>query len=69
MNAPAHLPRSRRSPRASAPEIKRLIKAARDAGLDPAGFEAFPDGTVRVFTAAAAARPDLFEQMEREGKI
>lgn len=68
VNAPAALPRAR-SPFARSPEIKRLIKAARDAGLDVGGFDALPDGTVRVFTAAAASRPDLFDELEQAGKL
>lgn len=70
MNAPANLPRQRRSPYASTPEIKRLVKAARALDIDVAGFEAFPDGTIRIFRAGAEpGKPDLFEQMEKQGKI
>jgi hypothetical protein len=53
----------------SATEIKRLIKAARDAGLDPAGFEASPDGTIKVVEARAQAPDDLFAKLEKQGKI
>lgn len=53
----------------SSPEIKRVLKAARDAGLDPAGFDALPDGTVRVFGANAAPPSDLFGEMEKKGLI
>jgi hypothetical protein len=53
----------------SSPEIKRVLKAARDAGLDPAGFEATPDG-IRVFEARAIpAEGTLFDELERQGKI
>lgn len=53
------------------PEIKRLIKAGRDAGLDVAGFEASPDGTIRVVEARAipAAPPTLFDELEEQGKL
>jgi hypothetical protein len=53
------------------PEIKRLIKAARDSGLDPAGFDALPDGTVRIVEARAMPQPaeSLFDNLEAAGKI
>lgn len=72
MNArPANLPTARRSTYPRSPDIKRLIKAARDAGLDVAGFEASPDGTVRVVEARALpAQPaSLFDELESKGKI
>lgn len=34
--------------------IKRVVDAAREAGIDVAGFELHPDGTVRVFDARMA---------------
>lgn len=43
-------------PRASYPTkavIERAFKAARDLGLDPAGFEVSPNGTVRVLLGGA----------------
>lgn len=51
--------------------IRRLINAARKAGLDPAGVEALPDGTVRLLDARLAPKQsaDLFEELERAGKI
>lgn len=67
MNAHATIPPPRKLP--SSPEIKRVVKAARDAGLDVAGVDALPDGTVRVFTAAAAPGIDLFAQLEKQGKL
>ncbi|HEY1605581.1 MAG TPA: hypothetical protein VGF77_08270 [Allosphingosinicella sp.] len=56
---------------ARSPEIKRLMKAARDSGLDPAGFEALPDGTVRVLEARAIPKPaeNIFDRLVAEGKI
>lgn len=62
---------NRRSPYPSSPEIKRLIKAARDAGLDVAGIEASPDGTVRLVEARAlpAAPASLFDELVAKGKI
>lgn len=70
MNAPPNLPRARRSAYASSPEIKRLVKAAKAADLDVAGFDALPDGTIRIFTASAeATKLDLFAEMEKQGKI
>lgn len=66
MNAHSAFPRHARSP-----QIKRLIKAARDAGLDVAGFDALPDGTIRVFEARALPAPpgSLFDELESKGKI
>jgi hypothetical protein len=51
--------------------VRRLIDAARKAGLDPAGVEALPDGTVRLLDARLAPKQsaDLFEELERAGKL
>jgi len=51
--------------------IKRTVAAARAAGLDPAGFEVSPDGSIRVFEARAdpAAPANLFDQLEAKGAI
>ena len=56
---------------AGAVTIKRLMSAAEKAGLDVAGFEALPDGTVRVFDARTAPRPapTLFDELEQSGKL
>lgn len=44
--------------------IRRAMNAARQAGLDVAGIEVSPDGTIRVFDVRAAKQdpPDLYEQ-------
>lgn len=58
------------SPYAGKVAIRHLIEAGKAAGLDVAGFEALPDGSVRVFTAAAAPKPnDLFDELDRKGKL
>jgi hypothetical protein len=52
--------------------IARMIRAARKAGLDVAGFDALPDGTIRIMDARAMPNPpapDLFAQLDAEGKI
>ena len=51
--------------------VKRVIEAARAAGLDVGGVSVAPDGTVQVIEARLAAPPpaDLFEQLERDGKL
>lgn len=53
--------------------IRHVIEAARDLGLDVAGFEVTLDGTIRVFEARGQAQQDqpqsLFEKLEAEGKI
>lgn len=65
---PNKAPRVRR---ASAIAVKRLIETAVKAGLDVAGFEALPDGTVRVFDARSAPKPapTLFDELEQAGKL
>lgn len=45
MNAPARL----RYPRKA--EIARAVEAAKACGLDVAGFEVSPDGTIRIMEA------------------
>jgi hypothetical protein len=69
MNAQSKIAGQNLSGYPSATEVKRLIKAARDAGLDPAGFEASPDGTIKVVEARAQAPDDLFAKLEKQGKI
>lgn len=46
-------------------DIKRLIAAARDSGIDPAGIEMSPDGTIRIIEARATSAPaDEFSKWE-----
>lgn len=56
---------------AGAVPIKRSIAAARKAGVDVAGVEVLPDGTIRLLDARLApqAPADLFEKLEQEGKL
>lgn len=51
--------------------IQHVVKAAGKAGIDAAGVEVSPDGTIRVLDARLAPRPpaDLFEQLEQAGKL
>lgn len=57
--------------------IDRMVGAARKAGLDVAGFDALPDGTIRILDARIMPKPaagdapeeSLFEKLEREGKL
>ena len=49
--------------------IRIALEAARAGDLDPAGFDVLPDGTIRVFTAAAAPRGTLFDELEQAGKL
>jgi len=37
-------------------KIKQMIEAARSCGLDVCGFEASPDGSIRIVEARAAAQ-------------
>ncbi len=51
--------------------IKRAIEAARAAGLDVAGFDLLPNGTIKVFdrTLSPAQPKDEFEEWEAAGKL
>ncbi|MCZ4340143.1 hypothetical protein O4H52_00895 [Sphingomonadaceae bacterium G21617-S1] len=51
--------------------IRRAVETARALGLDVAGFEVSPDGTIRVIDARIEqAKPQsLFDQLEAAGKI
>lgn len=51
--------------------IERALRAARAGGLDVGGFEAAPDGTIRVLEARLMpkADEDLFDQLDREGRL
>ena len=46
--------------------IKRLVAAARNAGIDVADLEVTPDGVVRMMSARAteASRPNSFDRFE-----
>lgn len=56
---------------ASQAVIERMLAAARKAGLDPAGFEASRDGTVRIIEARAMPQQttDLFDELDQLGKL
>lgn len=51
--------------------IRRAKEAADAFGLDVAGLELAPDGTIRVMEARAMPKKEesLFDQLEREGKL
>lgn len=52
--------------------IDRMVKAGEACGLDVIGFEALPDGTIRILdrSAVPAAPPaDEFEAWERQGSL
>lgn len=55
---------SGKSPYPSVPNVKRMIAAAKAAGLDVAGIEVSPDGMIRIIEARAlpAKGDDLFDQ-------
>jgi hypothetical protein len=66
MNAPARLPQRGYAGKVA---IRHLVEAARAAGLDPAGIEALPDGTIRVVEARALPKPTLFDELDQSGQI
>lgn len=44
-------------------QIKRVVDAARDAGIDVGGVEVTPEGTIRVMTVPVPAPPrDAYEE-------
>lgn len=53
--------------------IRHAVETARDLGLDVAGFEVSPDGTIRVMEARAMPKPatpdNLYDRLKAEGKL
>lgn len=54
--------------------IKHAVQAARELGLDVAGYEITLEGTIRVMEARAipqtqSGSQSLFDKLEAEGKI
>lgn len=52
--------------------IARMVKAGTEIGLDVVGFEALPDGTIRVIDRSAVPAPppaDEFEAWDQQGKL
>lgn len=43
-------------------QIERAIAAAKACGLDVAGFEVSPEGTIRIMEARAVANPTDFDR-------
>lgn len=74
MNALATSPRRRRE-RAIYPgkvAIRHAKEAALEMGIDPAGLEICPDGTIRIFDRAAlptAAPKDEFDEWLQSGRL
>lgn len=66
MSHPASLRKSRSYPGKVA--IRHAVEAARELGLDIAGYELSPDGTIRVFEARAnPPKPQTdFDRFEAE---
>lgn len=56
MNAPVKF----RYPRKA--EIERIVSAAKSCGIDVAGFEVSPDGTIRIMEARAVANVNDFDR-------
>jgi hypothetical protein len=51
--------------------IRHVVEAAKACGIDVAGIEVSPDGSIRAIDARLApSRPlDEFERLEAEGKL
>lgn len=52
--------------------IARMVKTGTAIGLDVVGFEALPDGTIRVIDRSAVPAPppaDEFEAWDQQGKL
>lgn len=50
--------------------IRHAVTTARAVGIDVAGFDLLPDGTIRVLDARAIGKPkDEFELWEQSGKL
>jgi hypothetical protein len=56
MNAPARFHYPRRA------QIERIVAAAKACGLDVAGFEVSPDGTIRIMEARAVTDKTDFDR-------
>lgn len=67
MNAPAKI-KPHYPPKA---KLRDYVAQARELGLDVAGFEVSPDGTIRILSSAAfPAKPkDEFEAWDQAGKL
>lgn len=46
-------------------EITRAVAAAKDCGLDVAGIEVAPDGTIRILEARAVTAPTAATDFDR----
>jgi hypothetical protein len=59
VNAPANI-----KPRyANVTKVRGFVKLARELGIDVAGFEVSPDGTIRI--VEARAKPDVMTDYDR----
>jgi len=52
-------------------EVRRFLTTARECGLDVAGFEVSPDGSIRILEARAMPEQamDEFDRLEAEGRL
>jgi hypothetical protein len=51
--------------------IAHVVNAAKKLGIDVAGVEVSPDGTIRAVDARVAVAPpaSLFDELEQQGKL
>ncbi|UAK24376.1 hypothetical protein [Sphingomonas nostoxanthinifaciens] len=68
MNAPARLGKTAYPGKVA---IKHAIEAARSLGIDVAGIEISPDGTIRIMEARAVPKPadSLYDQLKAAGQL
>ena len=69
MNAPARLPGKHAY--AGKVALRRAIEAARANGIDVAGFEVSPDGTIRIVEARAMPQQPttLYDELKAAGRL
>jgi hypothetical protein len=55
----------------TATAIAHVVRSAKKLGVDVAGVEVSPDGTIRVVDARVAKPPPatLFDELEQQGKL
>jgi hypothetical protein len=68
MNAPARIEKAGYPGKVA---IRHAVEAAKACGIDVAGLEVSPDGTIRIMEARAVpTKPEsLYDKLKREGQL